>query len=216
MGKKKQEPEPFSHRPFRTLGHMLQGQKDRVQKPLPQIRKPAAKSDDDLFREAMEEVHEIREFRELAVPKGIKPLPPRKRQATDETLHELEEIVAGKKAVRLSDTQEYIEWVNPGYHREIVKELHLGRFAVQDYIDLHGYVLEDAVTVMHDFMLEARRRGFHCVKIIHGRGLRSPNGPVLKRAVIALLTTRYRKYIIGFSTARPNDGGLGALYVLLK
>jgi len=38
----------------------------------------------------------------------------------------------------------------------------------------------------------------------------------LKKAVIDFLSSRYRKNVIGFSTARQNDGGLGALYVLLK
>ena len=173
-------------------------------------------SDDTLFREAMKEVQEIKEFRELPVRGSKTTAQPGKRRIADEPLRELEEIIQGKKAVRLSDTQEYVEWVNPHYHKEIIRELHEGRFAVQDYIDLHGCVLGEAETVLLDFMTEARRKRFRCVKIIHGRGLRSPGGPVLKKAVIDWLTTRYRKYVIGFSTARPNDGGLGALYVLLK
>jgi len=215
MKRKKQEPEPFSHQPFRKLEHLLKNHKHQHQKPLPQAGTCAARSDDDLFQEAMKEVHEIREFRDLTVREGEK-TPLSRKPVADEALHELEEIVEGKRAVRLSDTQEYVEWVNPCYHREIARALHRGRYAVQDYIDLHGYVLEDAKRALQDFMLVARRRGFHCVKIIHGRGLRSPQGPVLKQAVTALLMTRYRKYVIGFSTARPNDGGLGALYVLLK
>jgi DNA-nicking Smr family endonuclease len=109
-----------------------------------------------------------------------------------------------------------VEWVNPGYRKELIRELHKGRFAVQDYLDLHGYVLEEAEGALKDFLREALQRGHRCIKIIHGRGLRSPAGPVLKKAVIDLLSTRYRKHLIGFCTARQNDGGLGALYVLLK
>jgi DNA-nicking Smr family endonuclease len=60
------------------------------------------------------------------------------------------------------------------------------------------------------------RKGLRCVKIIHGRGLRSPLGPVLKTAVIKWLSGRYRKSIIAYVTARQCDGGLGALYVLLR
>ncbi|UCH46386.1 MAG: Smr/MutS family protein [Nitrospiraceae bacterium] len=54
------------------------------------------------------------------------------------------------------------------------------------------------------------------MKIIHGRGLRSPDGPVLKKAVIQWLLTRYRKYIVAFASARQCDGGLGAIYVLFR
>ena len=181
-----------------------------------QTTKPAGKSDQDIFYEAMKEVREIQEFRKMSVlKKAIAPSNCKNRSAA-QPLHELEDIVRGKGTIRLSDTQEYVEWVSPKYHREIIKELHRGRFAVQDYIDLHGYVLDDAEMALQDFLLEAKRRGHRCIKIIHGRGLRSPDGPVLKKAVIDFLSSRYRKNVIGFSTARQNDGGLGALYVLLK
>jgi DNA-nicking Smr family endonuclease len=54
------------------------------------------------------------------------------------------------------------------------------------------------------------------VKIIHGRGLRSPRGPVLKEKLIKRLSGKYRKHVVAFVTARQCDGGLGALYILLK
>ena len=181
-----------------------------------QTTKPAGKSDHEIFYEAMKEVREIREFREMSVLKKAIAPSHCKNRSVIQPLHELEDIVRGKGTIRLSDTQEYVEWVSPKYHREIIKELHRGRFAVQDYIDLHGYVLDDAEMALQDFLLEAKRRGHRCIKIIHGRGLRSPDGPVLKKAVIDFLSSRYRKNVIGFSTARQNDGGLGALYVLLR
>ena len=65
------------------------------------------------------------------------------------------------------------------------------------------------------FFTDAIKKGHRCVKIIHGRGLRSRAGPVVKHAVIKLLSSRYRKKIIAYVTARQCDGGLGALYVLL-
>jgi len=54
------------------------------------------------------------------------------------------------------------------------------------------------------------------LKIIHGRGLRSAKGPVLKNALMKWLSEHYRKHMIAFATARQCDGGLGAVYVLLK
>jgi len=41
-------------------------------------------------------------------------------------------------------------------------------------------------------------------------------GPVLKDAVIRRLVGRYRKQIVAFVSARQCDGGLGAMYVLLR
>jgi len=66
------------------------------------------------------------------------------------------------------------------------------------------------------FFREAFTQGWRCVKIIHGRGLRSVKGPVLKDAVIRRLLGRWRKQVIGFVSARQCDGGLGALYVMLR
>jgi DNA-nicking Smr family endonuclease len=54
------------------------------------------------------------------------------------------------------------------------------------------------------------------VKVIHGRGLRSVKGARLKEAVIKRLAGHFRKDIIAYVTARQCDGGLGALYVLLR
>jgi DNA-nicking Smr family endonuclease len=52
------------------------------------------------------------------------------------------------------------------------------------------------------------------VRIIHGKGRRSDQqGPVLKPAVAAWL--RRRNEVLAYCSARPVDGGSGALYVLL-
>ncbi len=92
----------------------------------------------------------------------------------------------------------------------------MGFFSVQDCLDLHGFFFDEAETVTEQFLKEALVKGLRCIKIIHGRGLRSPDGPVLKNALIGWLTYRYRKNVIAFASARQCDGGLGAIYVLLK
>jgi DNA-nicking Smr family endonuclease len=66
------------------------------------------------------------------------------------------------------------------------------------------------------FIRDGLRRGYRCLKIIHGRGLKSPRGPVLKEFVIRLLSGPLSKHVDAFATARQCDGGLGALYVLLR
>jgi DNA-nicking Smr family endonuclease len=81
---------------------------------------------------------------------------------------------------------------------------------------LHGLCVEEAEKEVKYFLTDSLRKGHRCVKIIHGRGLRSPGGPVLKDALITWLSGRYWKNIIAFVTARQCDGGLGALYILLR
>jgi DNA-nicking Smr family endonuclease len=63
--------------------------------------------------------------------------------------------------------------------------------------------------------LNDARGGFHpCVRIVHGKGLRSEGAPVLKQIVDRVL--RQRGDVIAFASAPPAQGGSGAVLVLLE
>ena len=76
----------------------------------------------------------------------------------------------------------------------------------------------EAKAEVERFLLESRRIGRRCVVIVHGRGLHSKDQqPVLKERVTVWLTqARLGRLVLAFCTARPHDGGAGALYVLLR
>ncbi len=74
----------------------------------------------------------------------------------------------------------------------------------------------EAEEELDDFIADSLKKGLGCIKIIHGRGLRSVKGARLKDAVVKRLSGHFRKDIIAYVTARQCDGGLGALYVLLR
>jgi len=178
---------------------------------------PARISDEEAFLDAMKEVEEIREFRNIPVYHRKRKAPALKRRTgKNSALKGLEDIVKGRKKIDLPKTQEYVEWVHPDYRHEVVPDLHGGRFSVQESLDIHGLILEEAEVEIARFIKESVSKGLRCIKIIHGRGLRSPNGPVLKHAVVQWLSGKFRKHIAAFVTARRCDGGLGALYVLLR
>jgi len=209
----------FSVTPFEGLMDALE--KKKKSPPPSRGRAPGApgepgpgKSEDELFREAMDGVKEIAEFR--GIPAG-KPrahaLPGPKR---DDSLHALRDIVEGRTGITLPDTDEYVEWVRPGLRRDTARRLHQGEFSVREFIDLHGMTVEEAEAALSSFITDAMRSRSSCIKVIHGRGLRSPGGPVLKEAVLRLLCGPLRKHINAFATARQKDGGLGATYVLLS
>jgi DNA-nicking Smr family endonuclease len=174
--------------------------------------------DDAVFLEAMKDVQEIKEFREIPVTAGRQPFRPLSRRpgSFDRTAECLNDIIAGRQRIELTYTQEYVQWKHPGCTEEIVRKLRTGKYAVQEFLDLHGLTIEEAESEVDSFIRSSLRKGLRCVKIIHGRGLRSPNGPVLKNALIFWLTRRYRKNVLSFVTARQCDGGLGAMYILLK
>jgi DNA-nicking Smr family endonuclease len=95
-----------------------------------------------------------------------------------------------------------------------MRKLKRGQFPVEAEIDLHGLRQHAAQAALRQFLSECLRRGLQCVCVIHGKGLRSgPGGPVLK--VIVHHWLRKVEDVAAFATARPADGGSGAVYVLL-
>ncbi|HKN19408.1 MAG TPA: Smr/MutS family protein [Dissulfurispiraceae bacterium] len=220
MGTKKRAPEAFSFQPFENLKDIIERRRIAVAVNRAAEEKVEYDSDDEVFAAAMKEVREIKEFRQIAVqPKKVVPRF-RHNPPGHDALQILKDVTSGHIAINLPDTQEYVEWSNPVYwpvrNGNIAGKLHRGFFSVQDCLDLHGFFVAEAEGETERFLKEALGKGLRCIKIIHGRGLRSPDGPVLKSALIGWLTYRYRKNVIAFASARQCDGGLGALYVLLK
>ena len=85
----------------------------------------------------------------------------------------------------------------------------------QDELDLHGLTVEEARPALGEFLARCVRRGLRCVRVIHGKGLRSRNRePVLKRRVAGWLM--HREDVLAFCQARGPDGGGGAVVVLLR
>ena len=99
----------------------------------------------------------------------------------------------------------------------VLRQLKSGEFTIQAHLDLHGLVKEVARTTLNSFVQNSHAMGFRSLLIIHGRGLKSDTGPVLKEGVVRWLTTGTLSHLVlAFCSARPCDGGTGAMYVLLK
>ena len=135
-----------------------------------------------------------------------------------EGMARLHDLVKGTIELDITLTDEYIEGSVKGFSRKLMKTLKKGEFPVQDHIDLHGLTRKEAEIRVRDFLLQSSRRGLRCVLIVHGRGLNSQDSlGVLKGALPNWLTRGpVRKIVLAFATARPYDGGAGAVYVLLR
>jgi DNA-nicking Smr family endonuclease len=135
-----------------------------------------------------------------------------------EVLAELADLVAGEAPFDVSDSDEYIEGIARGVDRALLGRLRAGEFAVQGHVDLHGMTKDQAHQRVRRFVSDCRRSGWRCVLIVHGRGQHSKDQiPVLKQAVRSWLERGpLARHVLAFSTARPRDGGAGALYVLLR
>jgi DNA-nicking Smr family endonuclease len=96
----------------------------------------------------------------------------------------------------------------------LLRRLRRGEFAVEGELDLHGLTSPQSREALRTFLRDALRHRCRCVRVIHGKGLRSgPRGPVLKHAVNSWL--RHYEEVLAFASARNMDGGTGAIYVLL-
>lgn len=103
----------------------------------------------------------------------------------------------------------------PGVQLGVMRKLRRGKYRCQDELDLHGMPVPAARHAIAAFLLDACNRKLICVRIIHGKGLRSGNrGPVLKNRVAHWLGQCQQ--VLAYHSARPADGGTGAVYVLLR
>jgi len=101
-----------------------------------------------------------------------------------------------------------------GLGADVVSKLRRGHWAVQAEIDLHGHTSDEAHDALVLFLAEGRSHGWRCVRVIHGKGLSSPNRePVLKGKVRRWLT--HRNEVLAYCEAPRHGGGSGAVLVLL-
>ena len=101
-----------------------------------------------------------------------------------------------------------------GVAEAVLRRLRRGEYAVRDELDLHGMTQDEARVALGAFLAESVLHGWRCIRIIHGKGRGSGHrGPVLKSAVNRWL--RRHDAVRAFCSARRNDGGTGALYVLI-
>lgn len=95
-----------------------------------------------------------------------------------------------------------------------MRELRQGLIPRDARLDLHGFKPEQAQQALLTFINDSIQRNHRCLLIIHGKGSRGGEAPVLKNLVNHWL--RQLPQVLAFHSAVARDGGSGALYVLLK
>jgi DNA-nicking Smr family endonuclease len=109
------------------------------------------------------------------------------------------------------------EWsfLRPGVSRQTLRRLRNGYWTVQDSLDLHGLTQDAARQQLALFLENAGHSGYRCIRIVHGKGLSSADGiPVLKHRAGNWLAQC--SAVLAFCQARPENGGSGAVIVLLR
>ena len=144
---------------------------------------------------------------------GLEPLA--RQRERDERAALIESLSDDIDVDALLDIDEELSFRRQGIGPDVVRRLRRGEWVIREQIDLHGLRVDEARAALAEFLQQAMRREVRCVRVIHGKGLGSVNKePVLKGKVRKWLAQR--EEVLAFCQARPNDGGGGALIVLLR
>jgi DNA-nicking Smr family endonuclease len=176
----------------------------------------SAPADEDaraLFRAAVADAQPLTSDRVHYEP-ALPPAVPRQRRR-DEQAALAESIEAPELLDLHLEGGDEAAWLQPGLATHVLRDLRRGRWVVENQVDLHGMNRDEARRHVALFLAECLTRRQRCVRIVHGKGLRSPGRePVLKKLVLGWLAQR--KEVLAFCQARAAEGGAGAVIVLLK
>jgi DNA-nicking Smr family endonuclease len=182
---------------------------------------PEAQPEDDFgaaFRDAVRDVRPLPAANRVEPHRTRpRPLPIKRMEDEQAVLADLARLAHGAGAPGLDDIE--IEddalYLRPGLPRDILRKLRRTHWVIQDHCDLHGLNSEQAAHATGEFLADCRRNGLRCVRIVHGKGLRSRNRePVLKSRIRKLLMRR--DDVLAFVEPHAHEGGGGAVVVLLE
>ena len=182
------------------------------------VARPKSADTDVDLSQAFADVEPLRSRNRASVVRARPASLPEKRLAD-----EAEALAMSKHGVEPSpaawDVGQELEaeqtFLRKGLASDVLSRLRRGHWSVQGELDLHRLNRDEARDALADFINDARNYGWRCVRVVHGKGLSSPNRePVLKAKVRRWLTQRDE--VLAYCEAPRHAGGAGAVLVLLK
>lgn len=212
---------PF-HAPFEKLAGL---KKELARPPAPRPRQPAAPppqprdlSEEELWARATAGATPVEAGSDVVPPRAPRPPQELAWYAELDAIDELQSLVRGEPRFDFTPGDALVEGWVAGLDAEVIRRLRRGDYAVERRLDLHGLTRDEARGAVERFLRESRLGGKRCVLVVHGRGRHSEaQAPVIKEALHGWLASgRFGRLVLAFASARPADGGAGALYVLLR
>jgi DNA-nicking Smr family endonuclease len=217
---------PASHTTLRDFGDLkralgnaakeaaARAEQERQERAEREALERSREADAALFRRLVGQVNGLPDTgrHDAATPKPA-PVPAR-RQADEQEV--LKSSLSDEFDVEsLLETDESLSWRRPELGIDVVRKLRRGVWALQGELDMHGLRTDEARERLSQFLREAHLKGWRCVRVVHGKGLGSPGKqPVLKDKAKRWLVQSER--VLAFVQARADEGGAGALVVLLQ
>lgn len=109
-----------------------------------------------------------------------------------------------------------------GLDRRNAQRLKRGQYPIEGVLDLHGQTQASAHGLLDAFLARAQAGGKRCVLVITGKGRERGDFGAARPGVLRTMVPKWlnespnRGRIVAFAHARRDQGGEGALYILLK
>lgn len=166
---------------------------------------------DSLFQQALGGVNKLEQNRITPHRRSLDTTP-RQRLLDNERV--LDELLDESDETTSFESGDELQFVKNGYPHRLLKKLRRGDYAIQDEVDLHGLNSAEAKIETHGFINECARDHVRAIRIVHGKGRNSAGRkPVLKNLLLGWL--KKNQHVIAVCSTPTNDGGTGAVYVLL-
>ncbi|RZI79628.1 MAG: DNA mismatch repair protein MutS [Rubrivivax sp.] len=189
-------------------------EREQAERATREAEQRAREQQSQLFKHAVGPVYAMVPTGRTAVARA-RPAPVPKLRQLDEASVLRESLSDEFDVETLLETDESLSWRRPEVGADVTRKLRRGVWAVQGHLDLHGLRTDEARERVGAFLREAQTKGWRCVRVVHGKGLGSPGKlPVLKDKVRRWLVQSDR--VLAFVQARGDDGGAGALVLLLN
>ena len=177
------------------------------------IKQPSVSDDETaLFRDSVKGTKRLRQDRVPPYRRVPKPIP---HQTLEDQTRVKEEMLSLDYDPAEVETGDEMTFLRPGVQRALMRKLRRGQFSIGAELDMHGMTVALARDALTGFLAACQAANTRCVRIVHGKGRSSPGRkPVLKSKLNVWL--QHSDAVLAFCSARPCDGGTGAVYVLLK
>jgi DNA-nicking Smr family endonuclease len=170
-------------------------------------------ADESIFDEAMKDIRKIETGKQR-----VGQVPQQKITIEEDNEEKkLAETLTDQYRFNVTNLPEYMEGCVEGTHPVTMEKLRSGDYSVQKVLDLHGLRVDEAYELFQELITDSVHANIRCVRVIHGRGLKSRNGPVLKEKLKEwIVRAMHRKWVVAFASANMRDGGPGATTIILR
>jgi DNA-nicking Smr family endonuclease len=170
------------------------------------------KQDIALFREDVGDIEQIPQEKIHPATKRPNAIPKFKQQRLDQEFNEVFSVEYEPHSI---GSEESLNFRRSGIQERLFSRLRRGHLHIEAELDLHGMTIPIAHDALAKFIHDCKHYEIRCARIIHGKGWGSKHHkPVLKAKLNAWL--QQTDDVLAFCSAPIEDGGTGAVYVLLR